>query len=75
MKPGADLKTGDRKMKKTKCPACRQTIKLERGFRLEDLVKCPECKSILEVVRFDPLSLEIAEDPMTSPYIRRNRIY
>lgn len=61
-------------MRKTKCPACKKSIQLEKGIGLDDLVKCPECKNMMEVVQLNPPLLDWAGDPITAPYSRSSRI-
>jgi len=64
----------DLAMKKSKCPACKKVVELEKGFTLYDLIKCPHCKTVLEVVRIEPAVLDWVDQLAEPSPDRRNDI-
>jgi lysine biosynthesis protein LysW len=60
-------------MKKARCPACKTTMELEKGPRINNLIICPNCKTVLEIIRLDPPELEWADDPITSSFAHSHR--
>jgi alpha-aminoadipate carrier protein LysW len=47
-------------MNQAECPECAASVVFTEKPVLHELVRCAECSAELEVVKLDPLSLELA---------------
>jgi len=50
--------------KELKCPECKNSIKLEKEYKVDDVIECPFCGIELEITSIDDgkLIVEIIEE-------------
>ena len=51
-------------MKKTKCPICSETLELEEGLEVGEIIYCPGCDRDLRIISFNPT--KVKEDESSS---------